>query len=149
MLRVRARCKSSSATDCRASSRLVPGGNSKTSDRSNGFFIRTGSGAGALGATVELGVATEARVATGRAAVAALVTGLSAAIRLGAAGGLRVAAGFAVASGLGAPAASTGALPANTGVATWLAGAGVGACAIVSVCACADVGTGPGAKSAA
>src|SRR5689334_2604117 len=41
--RSRARSRSMSATAARASSRLVPGGKSKTSERSKGFAKRTGA----------------------------------------------------------------------------------------------------------
>jgi hypothetical protein len=57
-----ARCMRSSATDCRASTSLVPEGNWKTSVLSNGFVNMTGSawtGSGA-GAAVEPVDAVEA-----------------------------------------------------------------------------------------
>jgi hypothetical protein len=64
MRRSRARCNSRSATDWRACCNVVPGGNSNTSDLSNGFLIRTGSSSGA-GAAAAAGAVTRCGVGVG------------------------------------------------------------------------------------
>lgn len=71
-----------SATDCRAAAGLVPAGNSNTSERSNGFLTRSGSGAVgsnaagpgvAITAVAEIGLDAEIELAAATGASGAFV----------------------------------------------------------------------------